>query len=209
MKKLIRIGACGVLLFGSVNQAKSDWRDDLRFGVIMTSIAVGVVATTACAFGIGEVAIYFGARSKFLSAKNKFPETIELLEKIDIMTFDCHDAANNLLLRHGSAEYTCLESITALDRVLSGLQEASRGFRNTKGLILSKYSFLKDRALEQFEKIEGLIKNANEVAAIIKRHRQYLQEVERIDRRAREEKQHQIDLINAQQPKNQVQVKHV
>lgn len=210
MKKVFFAGLCGALLIGSAHQADADFREDIRNGLIVTAVVAGTVALVWSVAGLCEVSSYFEAQSKLSTAKSRHPETFELLERIDLMTFDCNDVAQELLLQHGTAEYTYLEAISALDRVVPIFREASRAFRNTtNGLGVPKYRMLKDRAHKQFELVEALIKNANEVAVIIRNTPQFAWEDAEIERKAKEARQHQLDLINANQPKNQVQVKQV
>ena len=209
MKKLIFSVLCGVLLMGSVDYARADWRSSLQKVGIGAGVVIGTIALGSCVWIGDEVFKYADARSKFLFAKKRSPETIELLEKIDLMTFDCSDAASELLLRHSANEYTCLEAITSLDRVIADLTPVSRSFRNSEGFLFSKFYLLKKVSFEQKERADALIKNANDIAGIIKGNPQYIWEVSEIDRRQKEARQHQINLINANQPKNQVQVKQV
>jgi len=214
MKKLMLAGVCGALLISCANSCASPadggFRRNVQFGLIATGVALAGTAVGFCAKGISEVSLYYKAYSALWMVKDKYSEIIELIEKIDLFTYDCQNAANDLVLLHGAAEYSYLEAVTAIDRILPGLQKASRGFRNTMSLLVCpKYWFLKNWAHEQFEKVDALIKNANEVATIIKSRRQFIEQVEKIERLRRERQKLEIDMINAQQPKNQVQVKHV
>lgn len=169
MKKLMLSGLCGALLLGSANQANSDYREDIRDGLIVVAGAAAFIVLMAAVDHDSVRQGYFRLRERnFL--------VFDILKKVDASGLSLEDAAQEIVNAFSFEHYRCHAAIDKINEIVKG---RARGLirLNVRFRSIKRFNFLcKSCAKIWVAKLERKIEHINKISQIIKAMPAYEQE---------------------------------